>query len=61
MKYSTLILLVLSLSSCATVKDTIRKVKHPESGDCIIYPKGKWRPDKSQDEWYVKVTIRCSM
>ncbi len=61
MKQCALILLVLSLSSCAVVKDTIRKVQYPEPGDCIAYPQGSWHPERAQDDWFVKLTLRCSM
>lgn len=61
MKLSTLWPLacaVCLLSGCAVVKDTVRKVKHPAPGDCLVLPKGKYDVN-NPDNWYIKLSIKC--
>lgn len=52
------ILLAFLLQGCAVYQKVEKTLNRPEAGDCLVLPKGKWRPDRP-DDWYARLSVRC--
>lgn len=63
MKVALMLFVVLHCTGCATIERTVNKIRNPQPGECLLYPKFKLQSgnETRPNDWSARLIYACTL